>query len=821
LDRAAETIAKIRSRWKEAATGDILDGQLSLKRGDIPSAREHFAEALKKDPDNKIVQFWKAQLDSRTGSVSEAAKALEELVRNHPSKEVDTGVSLMSAAQSALASLSLQTENFDDAIRRFEELKRNSETGSLNRIDRWQLITAYAARDRWPLAKRELAAILNDTKTPPTEGERVRGANIYRQQHEDAAALAQLDYVLKVNPTNPAAVVTRAYIFLTTKNYDQSGQILRRAIELASAKKEKPAAVFYLMLAAVENESPPASTKTERARAALEQGLEVQPQSIELLQAEYLLLTTAGDPRAAVALIEEKAKNDPKGVFRRLLVDVLREQRDYPKAEQLLRDLARESKDDLNLAAALVQVISLQAADAAAAGKIDLQRSLDKKALTMIREELKRNPSSLILLQTECDLAARGGDFNRAIAITEEIDKLAPASTTGPLLRARLYARQQKTSEVARAYSEALERNPRQPDIRVLLGQELIKLGDSEGAVKQARMVLDVNKERLDATLLEARALGSGGSTDAQKEAGRQAAVGRLEAAIAQEPRFREAYQALADIEQARGRRTAAIDALKRDLKVNPQDSAAVARLIQLMAGPAGNDKSTSVGDLEEARTFAEAISQRDQEGSLVLAAGVGFHKVGRFELALPFSEKGAKMLDNPVAHLNLGDLLLSMAESQQDSARARPIFERAVLEYDQVLKTEPAQVEAVNNKAWVLHTYLGRSQQALELAEGLIKRTSPSALPGEFYDTLGAIQESLGRKNEAEQSYQLGLSRSPDHPVLNYHFGKMLAGDRNRTARAKGYLAKALAAREQLSPAMAQDAEGLIKQLSGTISGN
>ena len=68
LDAAAATIAKIRNRWSEAATGDILDGQLALKRKNVPAAREHFNEALKKDPDNKIVQFWKAQLDSRTGS---------------------------------------------------------------------------------------------------------------------------------------------------------------------------------------------------------------------------------------------------------------------------------------------------------------------------------------------------------------------------------------------------------------------------------------------------------------------------------------------------------------------------------------------------------------------------------------------------------------------------------------------------------------------------------------------------------------------------------------------------------------------------------
>ncbi len=50
-----------------------------------------------------------------------------------------------------------------------------------------------------------------------------------------------------------------------------------------------------------------------------------------------------------------------------------------------------------------------------------------------------------------------------------------------------------------------------------------------------------------------------------------------------------------------------------------------------------------------------------------MLAAAVGFHKAGQLDLALPLSERAATLLDNPVAHLNLGDLLLSLAESQPD----------------------------------------------------------------------------------------------------------------------------------------------------------
>ncbi len=107
---------------------------------------------------------------------------LEDIVRDKPVKEVDSGTTLLAAAQSALAGLSIQTRDFDEAIRRFEELKRSSRTGTLTRGDRWKLITAYVNKGEWPSAKAEIAAILNDPKSPPTPEERVRGANFYRQQ---------------------------------------------------------------------------------------------------------------------------------------------------------------------------------------------------------------------------------------------------------------------------------------------------------------------------------------------------------------------------------------------------------------------------------------------------------------------------------------------------------------------------------------------------------------------------------------------------------------------------------------------------------------
>ena len=50
-----------------------------------------------------------------------------------------------------------------------------------------------------------------------------------------------------------------------------------------------------------------------------------------------------------------------------------------------------------------------------------------------------------------------------------------------------------------------------------------------------------------------------------------------------------------------------------------------------------------------------------------------------------------------------------------------------------------------------------------------------PVALPCEFFDTLGAIQESVGQTRDAEASYLEGLRRTPRNPALNFHFGKLL----------------------------------------------
>ena len=167
--------------------------------------------------------------------------------------------------------------------------------------------------------------------------------------------------------------------------------------------------------------------------------------------------------------------------------------------------------------------------------------------------------------------------------------------------------------------------------------------------------------------------------------------------------------------------------------------------------------------------------------------------------------------------------MLLAVAEAQPTGDTARRTFAEAVGEYDRVLKAVPDSIEAVNNKAWILHTYLDKSREALELALALQKRAVPVALPCEFFDTLGAIQESVGQTRDAEASYLEGLKKDPKNPALNFHYGKLLAGDpdRSRSTKARSYLTKALADRRRLGPTMAREADRLLADLRSGINAN
>jgi tetratricopeptide (TPR) repeat protein len=356
----------------------------------------------------------------------------------------------------------------------------------------------------------------------------------------------------------------------------------------------------------------------------------------------------------------------------------------------------------------------------------------------------------------------------------------------------------------------------------VSLAQTYLKLGRGEEALRQSKQVLEMDNDRQDAMLVEAQALAQVADTQGGGAARREKAVERLQAVIRLNPNSVQAYHALADVYlKGKDRKSAAI-ILQECLKANPEDATGATQLIQLLSERGKGETDAKPADLESAKRIAAEIRESDKKGVLVFGAAVGFYRAGQLELAKPYAELAATTLKSPSAHLNLGDLLLSIAETEPEGAARKATLNRAIEQYDLVLKQLPTSVEAVNNKAWILHSHLGKSQDALALVLKLQQRVSPALLPGEFYDTLGAIQESIGQAHNAEQSYLDGLKKAPEHPMLNYHIGKLISTDMSRKLKAKTHLNKALAASDRLSAGAADDALRLVQQLdSGSLRSN
>ena len=145
-------------------------------------------------------------------------------------------------------------------------------------------------------------------------------------------------------------------------------------------------------------------------------------------------------------------------------------------------------------------------------------------------------------------MAARRGDFTRAIELTREIDKLSKTSPMGALLRARIYAAQGKTRDLAQAYKEALDRDPRQLELRVLLGQPSSSSEKPMTPFARQTWCSTSRKTGVDASLLQARALAESGTTPTEKDQQQRAAIARLEAVTKANPHFEEAFHTLAEI---------------------------------------------------------------------------------------------------------------------------------------------------------------------------------------------------------------------------------------------------------------------------------
>ncbi|WP_152050594.1 tetratricopeptide repeat protein [Tautonia marina] len=808
LAAASKTVEIIRNRWPEASAGDLLDAQIALFERDFNAASKHLQAAIEKDPSNKVALFWKAQLDSRGGAPSRAAEDFEKLVRDGTMKELGNGLSLATAAEWSLAAMAMENKDFDKAIARLESIVQGDNAGSMERAARWQIIAARSEKGQWQDARKELIALLNEPES--TIDERVQAADFFRRNGESEVAEKLVDQVLDRKPGHAGAVIIKSYLLSEQGKTPEAIDRLRAAIE----HEEQPPAV-YLMLAAFAGETQTSDNAFATIRTSLEQGLEAHPQSIDLLRSVYEVIRRTDGIDSALQFVENRVSLDTDDDrIQRLLVDLYTREGRLDDAETLIETIIERQPKNPRLAAGLVTIVSTKASQAARQNRPAEEQELNTRVLKLLETFRTQFPDDLRFPQAECELAIRQADYTKAEAVAREIEELNPESPIGPLLRAQVYRDQGLDERAIQAYRDALENNPLRDDIRMVLAQLLLELGRTDETLAEASRILDRSPGRADAVLLQASALASQTGTADQIERRQSEAVALLEQAIEQNPTFTKAYLEVARINYLRGRVDESIAILKAARETLPNDEQLLSGLIRYLVEPPADGSASGEANLAEALRIADEIGLEKATGTLSLAVALGFHRGGRSDLARPWAERAVSLIDEPLVHLTYGDILLSFAESQQDADSTRSLFEDAVAMYDKVLSHDSKSIEAVNNKAWILHRHLGKDQEALDLIEGLLTRVEQRTLPGEFFDTLGSIQQAVGRNKDAEQSYTEGLKKSPDLAVLNFHLGRLIAADPERSARANQYLTRAWDARAQLSSEDVSELETLLNRV-------
>ena len=793
---AQQGITKLRAQWPDAASADMLTAQLSLAQNNMPGALAGFQAAVKKDPNNKVAQFWLAQIEARLGAVASASQTLQKLVNESPTKQIDSGLSLMSASQTALATIEIDAGQADAAIARLEGVIRTAQTQEYKREAQWQIVAAYASKRDWARMDQVLSELISVKNVTPDEI--VRAANYRRSAGKPDQALAMVDSILKTQPTHSGSAALKGFILADRKQYDEAAAVVSQAM-----KGDKPPISLALLLAALENGRDPVDTRLKRAEVVLNEALAKNPDSVELIKAIFSLRRGSESKEAMVSWVETVITEKSPAPAKRLKAQILASEGEPEKADTLYAELIMQSGQDLTLAMERLQAMRGHASrldDVKDKDKIRaLNTQLDQLVATY-RGKFSTNPE---IFAFEAELAAERGQADRAIEISRKIDAMNPTSPLGPLVRIRVLMPRRQWPDIIKNMEDAIARDPRRRDLRLQLAGIYAEQGRSKDAVTLVDQLLAIEPDQVDTVLLKARLMVQA-ADDKTRPVQALAALKLLEPIAVVHPDTDKIYEEAASLARIGGRSDMAAQWLERGLTQKPDDPALASLLIEN-----GADQP----NFKELIATWSKKAESDKTGRLALAISVALQRASDLPGAIAMARQAVAKADSPGSWLNQAGILLAMAETAPESQR-KALFEESIASYDKVISKAPDAVEAVNNKAWILHHHLGRHQSAAEVVDAYLKRADPARVPADFDDTVGAIRESVAESREAEKAYASGLAKSPNHPVLNFHMGRLLSRDPGRRSNATTYLQKALAMPDRLDDGDIKEARRILAEL-------
>jgi putative PEP-CTERM system TPR-repeat lipoprotein len=742
---AEKLVDEVLAADPRSAEAIAIKGETQAKRGDIDGAIARFGEALAIDPNNLTAHLSRANINLSRADFAAVDKDLDPILTASPQ---NFGANYLRALEH------FKKRDFAAADKILDRLSPNFSQMAEGLYV--QAATKYAL-GQYGQANDAIAKYVARVPQNPN-GARLAANIALRQKMPDIAVQYLTAYLAKSTP-DPATLTLLGNAYVALKKPALAMEQYEKAATLAPENLS-----LKTMVAASEIDAGAGRKGLDELEKvfATDAGVTIAGPTLVLTD----LRTGQADKAAEVAEKLVKA-NGESLLYQNLLGMARMEQRNYPAAEEIFKNLAAKNPDFAPAATNLAHTYVV-------AGRTD-------DAKKVYQDFLARKPNEVSILLGLSDLARDAKQWDEAIGYADKARTAAPADPAPGLKLLNLYVLRQDWPRAKALASDLTTQFPSNVDVFDTQGRMLVSSGDQAGAIiayqhayeiapqsspilaRYLSLLAAAKKFPEERTVLQSRLDKDPANRQIKEQLIRiEAEIGGLDAGLAKAASFAKddpgspLYDIVsADLYERGGKRPEAVALLEKAAAARPSDDGVAVALSRLYgrAGDPGKAEAVLTGHLKD-----------HPDDTLMRAALADFYIA-------------SKKFDPAIAE------------------ETRLLAERA---------NDPA---ALNNLAW-LYQQVGDLPKAREFAE---KAAAVAPNSGAIADTLGWVLLAQGDTEKALSHLEAASAASPGNSEIRYHVAVAL-GKAGRPADARAVLEKLLSSGASFTSK--EDAQKLLDEL-------
>jgi cellulose synthase operon protein C len=731
---------------EQRAQGYYESGMALIAKKDDLNARVELLKAVKYNS-NKI-EVWRALagIDERTKANS-LFLDLRRIVELDPN-DLDARLKLariMIAGGAADAALKVIDDGKEGekpnsalhALRAVAFLKTNDSAGASREAQKAYEIDPSNVDAASLVASKKLAdgdadgalKLLDSLTVDPKDETRVslQKIQIYAKKGDLPRAEALLRKVISLNPQETSHQSQLIQLLMAERKFDDAEEEFRAR---ASANPTDSNAALDLVRF-LRVEKGPAAAQAE-LEARIKAGGNVFDYQIALAEIDLIQNKPTEAIRLLQALVGAASAPDRKLAAQLKLAEVYVSQQNVAAAEPIIADML--AKDRRNAGA-----LRLRAAINIDKGQLD-------SAISDLREALNDQPKSAELLTLLAVAYERAG--KNELADRQYADALK--STPSPDMALRYVAFLQRRGDAARAeqiLTDIAARNSNNLQVLSSLAQVRLSRQNWTGALAVADAIGKMNDGRAAADQIRASALAGQNKIDES--------VAALEDAHKTAPDAIQPVMSLISAYVKQGSGDKAL-ALLQDMHKRLPANAEVLVLL-------GQTQLIQNKEAEALQSFKQAVAQQPKDLNGYNSLSELYIRQKNFDAAENALQTAIKELPgNPNFKLSLAGLQILKGDP-----------DKAIAQYEALLKDQPKSLVAVNNLVSLLLDH--SDKESLDRALGLADDLKNSNVP-QFQDTFGWAQYKRGDSKGAVATLEGIVSKLPNLAAVHYHLGMAYA---------------------------------------------